>query len=190
MSLISFTPLQDGVTGVNAAATNNPLNTIYDDYNGNITDANIASNAAIATSKLALGNSWTSYTPSWTNVSVGNATVNFQYSQLGKTVIVRGSFIVGSTTGVTGSIIFTLPVTSISYPGTANTQSLGVGNIYDTSASTLYDAGVLFSSTTTARLIVFPANGTWVTVVNADNTNPVGPNTGDEWNFELIYQVA
>lgn len=54
MSLISFTPLQDGVTGVNAAATNNPLNTIYNDYNGNITDANIATNAAIAGTKLNL----------------------------------------------------------------------------------------------------------------------------------------
>lgn len=53
MGLISFSPLQDGVTGVNAAATNNPLNTIYNDYNGNITDANIASNAAIAGSKIA-----------------------------------------------------------------------------------------------------------------------------------------
>lgn len=53
MSLISFSPLQDGVTGVNAAATNTPLQTIYNDYNGNITDANIASSAAIAGSKLA-----------------------------------------------------------------------------------------------------------------------------------------
>lgn len=52
MSLISFSPLQDGVTGVNAAATNTPLSTIYNDYNGNITDANIASGAAIAGSKL------------------------------------------------------------------------------------------------------------------------------------------
>jgi hypothetical protein len=53
MSLISFTALQDGVTGVNAAATNNPLNTIFNDYNGNITDANIATNAGIAGSKIS-----------------------------------------------------------------------------------------------------------------------------------------
>lgn len=52
MTLISFSPIQDGVTGVNAAATNNPLNTIYNDYNGNITDANVASNASIAASKV------------------------------------------------------------------------------------------------------------------------------------------
>lgn len=54
MSLISFTPIADGVTAVNAAATNTPLSTIYNDYNGNITDANIAANAAIAGSKINL----------------------------------------------------------------------------------------------------------------------------------------
>jgi hypothetical protein len=49
MSLISFSPLQDGVTGVNAAATNTPLSTIYNDYNGNITSANLAANSVTTT---------------------------------------------------------------------------------------------------------------------------------------------
>lgn len=53
MSLISFTPLADGVTGVNAAATNTPLSTIFNDYNGNITNANISASAAIAGSKIS-----------------------------------------------------------------------------------------------------------------------------------------
>lgn len=53
MSLISFSPLVDGSTAV-AAGVNTPLSTIYNDYNGNITDANIAAGAAIAYSKLAL----------------------------------------------------------------------------------------------------------------------------------------
>jgi hypothetical protein len=54
MSLISFTALQDGVTSVNSAATNTPLSTIYNDYNGNITDANISASASIAYSKLSV----------------------------------------------------------------------------------------------------------------------------------------
>lgn len=61
MSLISFSPLQDGVTSVNAAATNTPLSTIYNDYNGNITDANIAANAAIAGSKISLATTFNPY---------------------------------------------------------------------------------------------------------------------------------
>lgn len=53
MTLITVSQAQDGVTGVNAASLNTPINTIVNDYNGKITDANIASNAAIAGSKVS-----------------------------------------------------------------------------------------------------------------------------------------
>jgi len=53
MSLISFTQISDGSTAA-ATQVNTPLSTIYNDYNGNITDANIASGAAIAQTKIAL----------------------------------------------------------------------------------------------------------------------------------------
>lgn len=53
MSLISFTAITDGSTAT-ASSVNTPLSTIYNDYNGNITDANVASNAAIAGSKIAV----------------------------------------------------------------------------------------------------------------------------------------
>lgn len=53
MSLISFTPVTDGSTA-SASGVNTPLSTIYNDYNGGITDANIASGAAIAASKISM----------------------------------------------------------------------------------------------------------------------------------------
>lgn len=74
MSLISFSPLQDGVTGVNAAATNTPLSTIYNDYNGNITDANISASAAIAGSKLA-GNAVTADKLATNAITIGFAQI-------------------------------------------------------------------------------------------------------------------
>lgn len=99
MSLISFTPIQDGSTGVNAAATNNPLNTIYNDYNGNITDANIASNAAIAGSKIApaslpISGLVTSYS------NAGSAGGTFYYMNLGGIKYLWGA---GSSAGLSGS---------------------------------------------------------------------------------------
>ncbi len=80
MSLISYTPLQDGVTGVNASATNTPLSTIYNDYNGNITDANIASAAAIAGSKINMVSirnpyKFRGYITTGNSFTNGNATV-------------------------------------------------------------------------------------------------------------------
>lgn len=110
MSLISFTPLQDGATGVNAAATNNPLNTIYNDYNGNITDANIAPTAAIATSKLALSGGFVTYSPTvngWASTTVAN----IYYLQIGKLVILQIDY---EGTSNSSATTFTLPVTASS----------------------------------------------------------------------------
>lgn len=63
MTLVSFTPVVDG-TSATAAGVNTPLSTIYNDYNGSITDANISASAAINGAKVADG----SITPAkWTN---------------------------------------------------------------------------------------------------------------------------
>lgn len=61
MSLISFTEITNGSTGV-AGQVNDPLNTIFDDYNGNIDQNNLADNA-IVTSKI-------------TNLAVTTAKIN------------------------------------------------------------------------------------------------------------------
>lgn len=52
MSLVTRTPYVAGTT-ITASAVNTNENTIFNDYNGNVTNANIASGAAIADSKLA-----------------------------------------------------------------------------------------------------------------------------------------
>lgn len=52
MGLINFSNITDG-TSIDANDVNNPLNTIYDEFNGNITNANIAAAAAISGTKLA-----------------------------------------------------------------------------------------------------------------------------------------
>lgn len=54
--------------------------------------------------------SWTAYTPTWTNLTVGNGTQNHSYYQDGPTVHVRGSLDFGSTTSISGTVTLTLPV--------------------------------------------------------------------------------
>lgn len=62
MSLISYTNIVDG-TSIDASDVNNPFNTIYNDYNGGISSANLTSNA-ITTAKITDAN----VTPAkWTN---------------------------------------------------------------------------------------------------------------------------
>jgi hypothetical protein len=55
---------------------------------------------------------WTAYTPTLTNITLGNGGLNFVYAQLGKTVQVRGSLTFGSTTSITGTMLIGLPVTA------------------------------------------------------------------------------
>src|SRR6185369_9654216 len=69
---------------------------------------------------------WGSWTPSWTNLSVGNGTVVAKYVQIGKTVFARLSLVLGSTSTVTGPVIFSLPVTSVTYDGAATGTPLGM----------------------------------------------------------------
>lgn len=195
MSLISFTPLADGVTGVNAAATNTPLSTIFNDYNGNITDANIASNAAVAFSKISGGSAsaltaWTSYVPVWTNVTIGNAVVTARYVQIGKKVVARITVVWGSTTSASSNIVFSLPVTSVAVAGTTNVSTIGYGTMYDVSGALVYDSNVTHLSTTTAGVITKAANGTWVTNSTATNASPVTWANTDEWAWTLIYEAA
>jgi len=115
MAIISFTQLQDGATAVNAASVNNPLNTIYNDYNGNITSANIA-NGSLTGSDLASSTVTSSNidftTFGWTT---GSSTVtgwssttdsHFVYFTFGKLVL----FVIDyNGTSNSTSVIFTLP---------------------------------------------------------------------------------
>jgi hypothetical protein len=54
MSNISFTEITDG-SNIDASDVNGPLNTIYDDYNGNIDSNNLATNA-VTTAKITDAN--------------------------------------------------------------------------------------------------------------------------------------
>lgn len=189
MSLISFTPLSDGVTGVNAAATNTPLSTIYNDYNGNITNANIAASAAIAGSKLEFGGAWTSWTPTWTNLTIGNGTYANGYVQVGKIVIARMKLTLGSTTSVGSTPYFTLPVTAKSSVYTQY-ESLGTGTVIDSSAVAPYQGYAAFRDTTTAYPFTFAVSGGNVTQVGISATGPFTWATSDTIIMNMVYEAA
>ena len=86
---------------------------------------------------------WTSFIPSWTNLTVGNGTNSGAYTQIGKTVFLRINLLFGSTTSVSGDICFTHPVTSASY---ADTTPLGVARLHVGGSG--YGGVALWTSTT------------------------------------------
>ncbi len=61
---------------------------------------------------LVDNDAWISWTPTFTNFTKGNATIDAHYKQIGKTVFYRLSITLGSTSSMSTSPTFSLPVTA------------------------------------------------------------------------------
>ena len=73
------------------------------------------------------GGGWAAYTPTTSGITIGNGTLQARYAQIGKTVFVEILFTLGSTSAVTGTPNFSIPVTAkvSSYTFMNGTVSLG-----------------------------------------------------------------
>jgi len=132
---------------------------------------------------------WQSYTPTYTNLTVGNGTHASYYRQLGKNVEVRIKFTFGST-----SAMGTLPTATL--PVTANSNA--VGNIsgstffFDSSAGAGYPGWVSISTSTTCSPQAFGSAGTYANNSGVSNTIPFGvawANSDQIW-LSFTYEAA
>lgn len=136
------------------------------------------------------GWAWSSWSPTWTNLTVGNGTVDCKYTQVGKTVIARVSLIFGNTTAITGSVSMTVPVTAITYPGNASVVfPIGVINYLD-SGTAQFVGTIQFSSTTTVLLQVMGAASTYVGPAVLSSSVPMTWTTNDGIFATIIYEAA
>lgn len=133
------------------------------------------------------GQTWS---PTWTNLTPGNATTTAKFRTIGKTVICRLNITLGSTSSVSGTVSFTLPLTSVSYAGTANTQPLGIASYFDNSAGDTFDGTVSWSSTTTATLRALDASGTYLKRAVLSSTIPFSWTNPDEITLWFVYEAA
>jgi hypothetical protein len=134
---------------------------------------------------------WQTWSPTWTNITVGNGTVTAKYTQIGKTVVARISLVFGSTTAVTGTAVsFTLPVTAVSYPNIANDiDPVGSATILDNGTAS-FNAQVSMASTTTARIDALTASGTYVSFSAITSTVPMTWTTNDALIATIVYEAA
>lgn len=134
---------------------------------------------------------WTAYTPTWTNLTVGNGTTSAYYVQLGKTVHVRIRFTFGSTSVMGTNPIATLPVTASS---TMPTDTFWQGSHqYDASTGAHYYGAMNIVSTTTVRPVAIAASGNYTQTAAINNTTvPFGAAwaTGDIVSLAFTYQAA
>jgi len=139
-----------------------------------------------------LGAAWTTWVPTWTNVTVGNATVTARYKQIGKSVFCFISFVFGSTTSITGNVAFSLPVTAAAnYSGTTTGRPM-MGSLYiEDSGVQGYGAGYIqAASTTTANPGISNTAATYATNAVMNATTPFTWGLSDYFTGEFFYEAA
>jgi hypothetical protein len=130
---------------------------------------------------------WTAYTPTFTNLTTGNGTIDFRYAQVGKVVFVDGSFTLGSTSSISGYVEMTLPVTANRIKQAA---SLGVVTLRD--AGTAWYLGYVIdaNSATAVEIIALNASGTYTTLGSLSATVPFTWTTSDFFTVNFTYEAA
>lgn len=135
--------------------------------------------------------SWTSYTPTWTNLTVGNGTQTSAYVNYGKLYVVRIGFEFGSTSSISASPDFTLPnnvSVNSAYPAA---YPFGMGNMRDVSASGGYLASIIRGgSADKMSFRTQTAGGTYVTNGNLDSTTPFTWASGDLLMCQFMFEAA
>lgn len=124
------------------------------------------------------------FTPTWTNLTVGNGTVTARYIALGRFTYASIKFVFGSTSSITGSVSFTLP-------NTANTSFIGqyIGQTRFLDASFGYFSGtVQQSSGSLGEVLVTRTDATYATDSLLAATIPMTWVSTDTMWINLIYQ--
>ena len=128
------------------------------------------------------GGTYSAYTPSWTNLTVGNGTVIARYTNVGKFVHGYVRFTLGSTSSIGSSPKFSLPST----PQTGGLMNYGYGMYEDTGTANVAayvtnDANLLILRYTTS------ATGS---IGSITSTAPFTWTTGDGIAIQFVYEEA
>ena len=121
---------------------------------------------------------FTTFTPTFTNLTVGNGTVEAYYTRIQDLVGVFVNIVFGSTTSISGDVNLTLPLNRVS--GTR----LPLGNCMFSDTGTGSFVGFVLSSTTVSQVII--RYGTSVVPLSA--TAPFTWTTGDVFTVSLFYR--
>lgn len=128
---------------------------------------------------------WTTWTPTWSGLTVGNGTVIARYVQFNKTIIAKTYLSFGSTTSITGPLDMTLPVTPTNNNGI---PFLGWAS-YQDGSSTIYFGATGWIGGSTVRFIRYVNTANQITNAELSNVAPFTWGTGDTINTTIIYEA-
>lgn len=146
-----------------------------------------ASGQVLTAAELNAAGTWTSFTPSWTNLTAGNGVVSAAYSQFNKILFVRVKFTWGTTTSCGDPVRMTLPASLTQ--DTASQEIVGFAQYTDAGVASYIGQISVFSSTVVG-LGVMNSAGTYTAANNVNNTRPHTFGNGDIMAFEFTTRLA
>jgi hypothetical protein len=126
---------------------------------------------------------WTTYTPTLSNITLGNGTRGGRWMRMGRTIFCAGYFSMGSTSSVSGRPSVGLPVAA-----TSSIVFFGSGRVLD-SGSVEYATTCRFSDTGLSE-VMFMISGVSAPNGVFNSTTPFAMGTGDSLEFSIIYEAA
>jgi hypothetical protein len=147
----------------------------YESYNGT------------AWVQLINPNAWTSYTPTTSNLTLGNGTITAKYNVVGKTIFLAIRFVLGSTSAITGSPTFTLPS---GFTSAALSTFSPVGNGLATISSTSYIMTTVAISSNRVAAVVNNASGTYASGTDMSSTIPATWANGSIYEINAKVEIA
>jgi hypothetical protein len=136
------------------------------------------------------GFSYTSYTPTYTNFTLGNGTVSTSYATSGDFVHFVGTIFWGSTTSASGNIKISLPFAAANVVGGFGTAVPTTGSILvDDSANVFYKVIAYINPSTDLSFVTETGDpNRWGSSVT--NTVPTTWTTTDRFMFDIVYRKA
>ena len=129
---------------------------------------------------------YTSFTPTWNNVTVGNGTSSGYYVQINELVHWSCELLFGSTTSITGNVSIDYPVTPVDlYQAAAGAQC-----VFEDANGTDYYGALFRSSFSTALVRVFNASATYVSPTAVTSTVPFTWASTDRLIVNGVYRAA
>lgn len=161
----------------------------------NVTTGKLAA-ASITNAKLSTSTdepgAWYDYTPTLTNVTLGNGTLTSRYTVIGKTLIYEGKLTRGSSTSFTGGVNIGLPKT-ISTTNKVNEGIMGTATGVDF-GNAIYNMYCVYSgSATSFYLVATKADGTYANISSANaisGTVPFTWGSGDIITWQITTEIA
>jgi hypothetical protein len=112
-------------------------------------NTSLVANSSAATG-LEWQGAWTTWTPTWSNVTIGNGVVTSRYQRIGNTVTFYLKFVLGTTSSVSNYLQFTLPFS-------VRDEIHFLSSAFDNSITTWYPIDARASA---ENVFIYAVNGT------------------------------